>query len=371
MRIRFLGGLLAAGLLLVPVAASPAFAVDGDYLVDLLGDTSAVYGSSMKVIECWGGQPGTTYLLVKKSGGWTRVASAQGRKSKFCDGDNLATYTWKVKDLPKKNANGNRWLSVAVSGTPYFSKWTYPEKVQVMTQAEWDAENPSQSATPSTSPSTTPSASPSGPTSIAPASPPSEPTYVAANASSTRGHLSIVWQPPAISGGSPVTYEIRVNGNAVKSGIVENSYTLTGLADSTTYSISVYAQNASGLSNSTTINAKTPARPLTPEEQEVAANPGKKKVTISIIGPGPVEGSRTNETGGYDTFGASSNPAWSYWVKPYALASVNFFRAYGVFAPGEVPRGTVTCEIRINGQVATRSSGDYVFGVTSCVASIR
>ncbi len=176
MRIRFLGGLLVAGLLLVPVAASPAFAVDGEFLVDLYGDTSAVYGSSMKVLECWDGQPGTTYLLVKKSGGWTRVASAEARKSKFCTGDYLATYTWKVNVLPKKNANGNRWLSVAVSGTPYFSKWTYPEKVQVMTRAEWNAENPDESTTPepTVAPTTNPTPAPSPtPTPATPSAAPS------------------------------------------------------------------------------------------------------------------------------------------------------------------------------------------------------
>jgi len=261
--------------------------------------------------------------------------------------------------LPPKNGSGKRWMSVAESTSSGVSYYT---KVQVMSRAEWDAKYSQESALPSVTPSQ-PASSPA-------VSAPSEPTYVAAQPVSARGEISIVWQPPAIAGGSAVTYEVRVNGNIAKAGIDENSYTITGLADSTTYAIAVYAQNASGISNPTTINAKTLARPLSQEEQEAAANPGKKKVTISIVGPGPVQGSRTNETGGYNEFSSTLNPSWSYWVRPYALASVNFFRSYD-FEPGTVPRGTVTCEIRVNGAVVTRSSGDYLFGVTSCVASIR
>jgi len=127
---------------MVPMTANPASAVDGEYLSDLYTDTSAVSGATQKVIECWDGNPGTTYLLMKQSSGWKKVASSSAKRSKFCGKDGyLATYKWKVNVLPKKNANGNRWINMATSGTPYFSKYTYPEKVQVMTLQEYDQAN--------------------------------------------------------------------------------------------------------------------------------------------------------------------------------------------------------------------------------------
>jgi hypothetical protein len=349
---------LLAAILPAPIASATD---DSSFFGDLKADSIMVVGESWLIKECWD-SPVSASLKFKIKGTWKTVANAKkASKSSQCrDGGYLSKWNFKFNfPLPPKNSSGKRWMSVAESTN---NGVTYYTKVQVMTRAEWDAKNAPESGSPSASP---PTLVPSTPVSA-----PSEPTYVAASAPSSRGELSVIWQPPAKTGGSAVTYEIRVNGNPVKSGIVENSYTLTGLADATTYSISVYAQNASGLSNPTTITAKTQARPLTPEEQEAAANPGKKKVTISIVGPGPVQGSRTNETGGYDSFGVTLNPSWSYWVRPNALASVNFFRSYD-FEPGTVPRGTVTCEIRVNGQLVNRSSGDYLFGVTSCNASVR
>ena len=217
------------------------------------------------------------------------------------------------------------------------------------------------------SPQPSPSASP---TPVADAIP-SEPTYVAAKPATVRGELSIVWQPPAVPGTSALTYEIRVNGNAVKTGITEPAYTVTGLSDSTAYSVSVYASNASGQSKPTTISATTMARPLTPEEQEALAHPGQKKVTISVSAPGAVVGSRSNEYGGFDKFDSSNNPSWTFWVKTPALISVNFYRDYFAYAPGQASTGTVSCEVTANGQVVTRSTGDYIFGVTSCSGYVR
>lgn len=342
--------------------APTASAVDeSSFFSDLKSGSITVSGDSWLVKECWDA-PVSVSLKFKVKGIWKTVAKAKAAsKSKQCkNGGYLSKLIFDFDvTLPPKNASGKRWISVAESTS---SGVTYYTKVQAMSKAEWDAKYSQESALPSVAPSQ-PASSPS-------VSAPSEPTYVAAQPVSARGEISIVWQPPALTGGSALTYEVRVNGKTAKAGIVENSYTITGLADSTDYVIAVHAQNASGISNPTTISAKTLARPLTQEEQEAAANPGKKKVTISIVGPGPVQGSRTNETGGYDEFSNALNPSWSYWVRPNALASVNFFRSYD-FEPGTVPRGTVTCEIRVNGVIVTRSSGDYLFGVKSCIASVR
>ena len=357
MRVKWMSIFTIFILVLSFFSAPAASAVDDSSFFDeLKADHTMVVGESWLVKECWDA-PGTFTLKFKIKGTWKTVSTSKpvSNSSQCRRGGYLSKWTFKFNfELPPKNSSGQRWMNVAESSNRGV---TYYTKVQVS----------SSGATPSASPSV----SPTTPAPTASSTGPSEPTYVAANAASARGELSIVWQPPAISGGLPVTYEVRVNGNVVKTGISENSYTITGLSDSTTYSISLYAQNNSGLSNPTTINAKTQARPLTQEEQEALANPGKKKVTISIVGPGPVQGSRTNETGGSDTFGATLNPTWSYWVTPNAFASVYFFRSYDFAPDAKVPSGTVTCEIRINGEVVNRSSGDYIFGISSCRASVR
>jgi cell division septation protein DedD len=177
MRIRSLVTILAAVILLAQLTATPASAASGEFLEDMYADYSAIYGKTQKIYGCWDGNSYPTYLLIKQGNRWKKVASgSSSKKSKLCQKNGyLATYKWKVNVLPKKNSNGYRVITLATSSTPYYSKWTYPEKVDVMTVKEYRAayetfadETPTPTPTVAPTPAPTPVATPTPAPTVAP-----------------------------------------------------------------------------------------------------------------------------------------------------------------------------------------------------------
>ena len=163
--------ILAVAVALV-LASLSSTARAADFLDDMWAEDAAIYKDTVKVVECWDAPRLVTYLLAKDSGQWKRVASARSsskagqgpcRKNAY-----RAIYTWRVNILPKKQG-GDRWLQMATSATPYFGRYSYKDKVEVMTASEWrdyvDSLRPDEGdPSPSTPQVPTPPSTPSQPT---------------------------------------------------------------------------------------------------------------------------------------------------------------------------------------------------------------
>lgn len=324
------------------VNAAPSWAYFGNLQKN---DRTLIYQSPYTIYDCWNTST-KSVLKVKKSGRWQTVATSKvSRNRGVCkDSSWLHKYDWTVDVLAPTNGDGVRKLSLAIVQG---NAWYYATPLEVLPD----------SAAPSAGTSTNNRA-------------PSEPTYVAADAG-TRSQLGISWQAPSITGTSPVSYSVTLNGNKVATGLTATSYIATGLTDSTKYRIEVSASNAAGSGSPTVIEVTTAARPLTAAEIEAAAHPGQRKVVVSISAPGAVVGNVSNATGGTDDFSSSVNPSWTMWITPSGRVNVSFFRDYSAYPPGQAPTGTMSCTITSNGALLQQSSGDYIFGVTTCSAAIR
>ncbi len=109
--------------------------------------------------------------------------------------------------------------------------------------------------------------------------------------------LSVSWSAPASTGGSPITgYLVECKTSAATTWtsygtVAGTSTTVTGLADGTSYTCRVTAQNAvgSGAPSSASAASTTPTVPGTPTS--VSAVRGDKQVTLTWLAPADTGGS--------------------------------------------------------------------------------
>ncbi len=110
-----------------------------------------------------------------------------------------------------------------------------------------------------TAPSPRPSPS-RAPTAAPPRSAPSAPQALTVTATANHS-IALGWSGPASDGGAPVSYDVSWTGAASGSvsGLIGTSFTVTGLVNSATYSLSVTAVNSAGTSQPATVSqALTP-----------------------------------------------------------------------------------------------------------------
>jgi hypothetical protein len=121
----------------------------------------------------------------------------------------------------------------------------------------------------------------------APPTVPGAPTNVTATAGDTTASVS--WTAPVSNGGSPITsYTVTANpsdGTVTPTGATSAS--VTGLTDGTTYTFTVIAKNAVGLSNaSAPSNQVTPTAPTVPDPPtSVTATAGDTTASVSWTAP--------------------------------------------------------------------------------------
>jgi hypothetical protein len=142
-----------------------------------------------------------------------------------------------------------------------------------------------------------PDSLPSNPVTPVPAPPPGPPTGVVATGGDRTA--SLTWTAPTSDGGSPITnYRVTpyINGVAqspIVTGSTQTSYTVTGLANGTTYTFTVAATNSSGYgAESTPSNAVTPAPPTVPGAPTgVTGAPRDSAVSLTWTAPSSDGGS--------------------------------------------------------------------------------
>ncbi|MEI6795230.1 MAG: fibronectin type III domain-containing protein [Methanomassiliicoccales archaeon] len=103
----------------------------------------------------------------------------------------------------------------------------------------------------------------------------------------------LTWTAPTSTGGSVIDYYVVYqNGSALPNHPTGLTATITGLTNGLAYSFTVAAHNSVGLGDQSAPVSVTPVAPTVPSApQNVAANPGPGKVTITWTAPSSTGGS--------------------------------------------------------------------------------
>lgn len=176
---------------------------------------------------------------------------------------------------------------------------------------------------------------------------PSPPSLTSTWASPQGLSITALWSKPADAGMSAV-YDVYLNGVKVNEGLTQTSYTWTGLAPSTTYTIGVTTRNPAGTSQMATATATTIS-------QEAANHPGRVKVTYSASGTVDVT---LQSTSGTQQFSAVTNPTYEFWFTP---GSFVYFSVQN-----QNPSGDVSCSITSNGRTVSSNSSSGPYVIASC-----
>lgn len=178
----------------------------------------------------------------------------------------------------------------------------------------------------------------SGPASVS-ANTPTVPT-APLNASATPGvrQATVSWQTPSSNGGTAITgYTVTYNGNTINLGNILSTI-ITGLANGTTYTFSVYAINVIGSSAAATTSTITLDIPSIPTG--LSSRPGNGSVSLSW--------NPSSSNGGSVTYyiswpGASdSTTATSYTANGLTNGSSYTFTIYAANAVGNSGSASVT-----------------------------
>lgn len=177
---------------------------------------------------------------------------------------------------------------------------------------------------------------------------PAPPQLISASQSQSGVGINLWWSRPNVPFVKDV-YDVYLNGAKVSEGLTNTSFTFTGLAPATQYTVGVTARNTAGTSHMTTAQVTT----IT---QDQANNPGKVKVVYG--GTGVVDVTMQAPSG-TQQFGDVTNPTYEFWFTPGS------FVYFSVQNQGD--SGAVSCTVTSNGRTVSSntSSGAYVIATCS------
>ena len=146
---------------------------------------------------------------------------------------------------------------------------------------------------------------------VTPEGPPGAPTAVTATAGN--GQATVSWTAPSTNGGSPITgYTVTASdGTTATASAASTSATMTGLTNGTSYTFTVTASNAIGVSAASAASkAVTPVGPpYTPVITALTPGNGQAKITWTAPGDGgePITGYTLTVEPGGATYSAAAS----------------------------------------------------------------